>query len=387
MSCLFKKLLLILGVIVAGCPAALCLEPGSDGDAEALGLLVNTFREIRENYVDEISGDELFRQAVLGMLSPLDPHCELLLPDAYRQYRERRQGGYGGVGLAMKFDDNGLVVVRVAAGGPAHLAGISRGDRIVEIEGVAAQDLRDRPVSDLLQGRPGSRVDLAYTREGFETPMRCTLTRQIVKVAGVRTAMPDPDGLGYLAIFAFSDSTTDEVVEGLEELESSASGLKGLVLDLRNNPGGPLEQAVDVADVFLDQGTIVSVHGRRSRHTRVYEAAPGAVSRRYPLVVLINGGSASSAEILAAALQDHGRAKIAGTPSFGKGSVQATVPLGRGYGLKFTIARYYSPNNRPIQGRGIVPDILLDAGGLKPKDPAASQVRAALDILRGLTGK
>jgi carboxyl-terminal processing protease len=247
-------------------------------------------------------------------------------------------------------------VISPIEGTPAYRAGIKAGDKIVKVDGVVTEDLRD--AVKRMRGPKGTKVVLTIIREGSPKPLEFSLVRALIPIQSVKATTLQP-GYGYVWVTNFRDNTTEDLVSALEELESGETPLKGLVLDLRDNPGGILNQAIQVSDLFLEKGEILSIKGRLSQHTKVFKAHPDEIIRSYPLVVLINGGSASASEIVAGALQDHKRALILGTTSFGKGSVQTVESLRDGYGLKFTIARYYTPSGRSIQAKGVEPDIVV----------------------------
>ncbi len=323
---------------------------------ESLKLFSDVLQEIEENYVDEVDVKALIQDAIKGMVDNLDPHSSFMPPEAFDELQDDTKGEFGGVGIVISMKKGVLTVVSPIEGTPAYRAGIMAGDIIVRIDGKDTAELALWECVNRMRGARGETVELTIVRKGHEVPLVFTLKRDIIPMTSVRSTTLKP-GYGYLWVTNFRNNTADEMIEALEKLESAEVPLKGLIMDLRNNPGGLLNQAVSVSDAFLDQGIIVSIKGRQASHTEVFEAHSDGVKRTYPMVVLINGGSASAAEIVAGALQDHKRAIILGTTSFGKGSVQTVKPLKDGFGLKYTIARYYTPNGRSIQAQGITPDI------------------------------
>lgn len=370
-----KKFPLILAMLfittVICCPQP---SKASDETSDAFRIIFQALNELRENYVEPLDTTVLMQHAVNGMTGYLDPNSKLLTPEEFRVLSEQARGGYGGIGVGLTLDNGFLELTGVVEDGPAHRAGLKTGDRIATINHRPVDSTRLLESADQLRGTPGSRVHLSVIRPGKPAAIECSLTREQVSTTQVKSRMIDPKGFGYLVILQFSNTTADDVVGCLEDLESSHTGLKGLIIDLRNNPGGPLAQAVAVSDLFLEKGNIVTIKGRKPESEKIFKARKNEIRRDYPLVVLMNGGSASSSEIVAGALQDHERAVIAGTRSFGKGSVQTVVPLPEGYALKYTVAKYYTPKGRMIQDKGIVPDVTFSAD--RPL------VEQALDILK-----
>ncbi len=323
---------------------------------ESLKLFSDVLQEIEENYVDDVDIKTLVQDAIKGMVDNLDPHSSFMPPEAFDELQDDTKGEFGGVGIVISMKKGVLTVVSPIEGTPAYRAGIMAGDIIVRIDDKETAELALWECVNRMRGARGESVELTIVRKGQQAPLVFTLKRDIIPMTSVRSTTLRP-GYGYLWVTNFRNNTADEMIQALEKLESAEVPLRGLIMDLRNNPGGLLNQAVAVSDAFLDQGIIVSIKGRQASHTEVFEARSDGVERSYPMVVLINGGSASAAEIVAGALQDHRRAIIVGTTSFGKGSVQTVKPLKDGFGLKYTIARYYTPNGRSIQAQGITPDI------------------------------
>lgn len=334
-----------------------------------LEMFTRVLNLVREDYVEDVNEKELVYGAIRGMLSTLDPHSIFMPPDAYKELKVDTEGRFGGVGLEVTLKDNLLVVVTPIEGTPAERAGIREGDRILKIDGTSAKEMGLSEAVRKMRGARGSRVVLTLYREGHREPFDVTIIRDIIRIKSVRAEIPE-EGFGYVRITSFQENTTDELQKALDGLQKkSKEKLKGVILDLRNNPGGLLEEAVTVSDLFLESGTIVSTASRNEELDKRI-ATKNDRDLLYPLVVMVNGGSASAAEIVAGALQDNKRAVILGTKSFGKGSVQTIFELGDGAALKLTIAKYYTPRGRSIQADGIHPDIVV-----QPRRPTASQAR------------
>jgi carboxyl-terminal processing protease len=312
---------------------------------------------VNKTYVDEVESKKLIENAIQGMVSSLDPHSSLLTPEAFKELQIDTHGEFTGIGIHVTMRDNLVTVVSPIEGTPAYRAGIKAGDKIVKVDGTATEDLRD--AVNRMRGPKGTKVTITVIREGEAKPLDFDLVRDVIPIYSVRSIMLQP-GYGYVWVTHFRENTYDDLVKALEELESAEAPLKGLIFDLRDNPGGVLDQAIRISDLFLEEGVIMTSKGRLKRHTRVYNARKDdAPPRHYPVVVLVNGGSASASEIVAGALQDQKRALIVGTTTFGKGSVQAIENLRDGYALKLTIARYYTPSGRSIQAKGVEPDIAV----------------------------
>ncbi len=322
----------------------------------SLKLFVDVLEELEKNYVDEVDADTLIHNAIKGMVGNLDPHSSFMPPEAFDDLQDDTKGEFSGIGIVITMKDGILTVVSPIEGTPAYEAGIFAGDIIVKIDGESTKGMALWEAVSKMRGPRHEEVEITIIREDEPAPLVFSLKRDLIPMTSVRSAMLKP-GYGYLRVTNFRMNTHEEIREHLEKLETDENDLKGLVIDLRDNPGGLLDQAIKASDFFLDQGVIVSIKGRQEKNPQIYEAHPGKDDRKYPIVVLINGGSASASEIVAGALQDHSRALILGTPSFGKGSVQTVRPLKDGYGLKYTIARYYTPSGRSIQAKGIQPDI------------------------------
>ena len=326
---------------------------------DELQVFAEVFGKIKSEYVDEAEDVDLLRDAIQGMLNGLDPHSTFLEPEAFKEVRISTEGKFGGLGIEVTTEEGLIKVVAPIDGTPAADADIRAGDVIVMIDGKPVRGMDLREAVDSMRGEPGTRIVLTISRESTSEVIEVPLVRAIIKVASVRGEMLE-DGFGYARISSFQSGTSNNLRTQLEKLEKQNKGeLEGLVLDLRNNPGGVLNSAVDVSDLFLEQGVIVATRGRDSAADASFSARPGDVLDGIPLVVLVNGGSASASEIVAGALQDHERAIVMGTRTFGKGSVQTVIPMNNGGALKLTTARYYTPNDKSIQARGIEPDIMV----------------------------
>ncbi|SDD60852.1 S41 family peptidase [Aquimonas voraii] len=321
---------------------------------------VSVFRAVQQAYVDQVPDQQLMQSAIRGLLTDLDPHSAYLDARATQAMNETATGAYGGLGLEiLQRPDRSLVVIAPMDDTPAARAGIQPGDIIIELDGAPiSADSVDAAV-EAMRGEPGTTIVLTVLREGESEPLKLSLTREIIRVASARGEALDTD-FAYIRIATFQADTASEVQRRLESLKAAGGGaLKGLVLDLRRNPGGLLNAGIEVADLFLERGVIVSTRGRVPRASAEYEAKRGDLLDGAPIVVLIDSGSASAAEVVAGALRDHRRALIMGSTSFGKGSVQTVLPLDNGDSIKLTTARYYTPNGISIQATGIVPDIEL----------------------------
>ena len=369
----------VLWTIAAGVFGNTAAE--SDDSYEELKIFADVIQLIEREYVDEVQAKELIQKAIQGMVQSLDPHSSLLPPEAFEDLQIDTQGKFTGIGIHITMKDGFVTVISPIEDTPAYKAGIVAQDRIVKVDGKPVKDLRE--AVDMMRGPKGTRVSVTIMREGEKEPMDFDLVRDVIPIVSVKAISLKP-GYGYVRLSQFSGSTDSELEEALQKLESDKVPLKGLILDLRNNGGGLLNQAIKVSDLFLDKGKILSIEGRNKQNTKVYMATPDTVSRKYPIVVLINGGSASASEIVAGALQDQKRALILGTTSFGKGSVQTVETLRDGSGLKLTIARYYTPNGRSIQAKGIEPDIVLKHKRIDPKDSQEEGLLKEKDLLNHL---
>ncbi|MDB4265063.1 S41 family peptidase [bacterium] len=341
------------------------LSAKSEEAYEELKVFSDVIELIEREYVDEVDTKELIQKAIQGMVQSLDPHSSLLPLEAFEDLQIDTKGKFTGIGIHITMQDGFVTVISPIEGTPAYKAGIKARDRIIKVDGESAKDLRE--AVRMMRGPKGTKVEVTILREGVKKPLEFELIRDVIPIQSVKSIKLEP-GYGYIRLSNFTGTTTNEMETALEKLENADVPLKGLILDLRNNGGGLLNQSIKVADLFLDEGKILSIKGRNKKNTKVFKASASSIARNYPLVVLINGGSASASEIVAGALQDHKRALILGTTSFGKGSVQTVETLRDGAGLKLTIARYYTPNDRSIQAKGIEPDIYLKARRLDPKE-------------------
>jgi carboxyl-terminal processing protease len=342
---------------------------------QSLKLFADVLEELENNYVDEVKAEELVHNAIKGMVGNLDPHSSFMPPDAFEELQDDTKGEFSGIGIVITMKDGILTVVSPIEGTPAYEAGITAGDIIVKIDDASTKDMAMWEAVNKMRGPRYEEVKITIIREGASAPLVFTLKRDLIPMTSVRSAMPAP-GFGYLRITNFRMNTLDDVIEQLSDLEKQGNGLKGLIIDLRDNPGGLLDQAIRISDLFINKGTIVSIKGRIEKNNQVFTANPNFPERNYPIVTLINGGSASASEIVAGALKDNSRSLILGTTSFGKGSVQTVQPLNEGFGLKYTIARYYTPSGHSIQAKGIQPDIPVEPGTVEevPKDNSAFEL-------------
>ncbi len=354
--------LVIAGLLLVVASPALAARKVSEQDLyEELDLFAKALHFVRENYVEAPDDQELLYGAIKGMMQSLDPHTVFMPPANYKELQSDTQGRFGGVGIEVTVRDKVLTVIAPIEGTPAARAGLRAGDRILKINGITTRHMTLGDAVKLMRGKRGSRVKLAIGREGRSDPLNVTLRRDIIRIQSVRGTEMLEGGVGYIRISSFQQDTSNALEASLRELEGKAGGgLSGLILDLRNNPGGLLTEAVAVSDKFLDHGTIVKTKSR-STPTQERKARVDGTHPNFPIVILVNGGSASAAEIVAGALQDHGRAVLLGTETFGKGSVQTVYELGQGAAVKLTVARYYTPKGRSIQSKGIRPDIIVKA--------------------------
>ncbi len=319
-----------------------------------------------------------------GMLSELDPHSAYLDADEFESLRESTQGEFGGIGIEVGMENGQLTVITPIDDTPASRAGLEARDQILRIDETPTEGLSLQEAVDLMRGDPGSEITLTILRQGESSPREVSLTRENIRTESVKSELLAP-GYGYLRISQFQTRTGDQVAEHLRRLERDGA-LDGLVLDLRNNPGGVLQAAVEVADAFLDEGLIVYTEGRLTDTEMRFSATPDTPAPEVPLVVLINGGSASAAEIVAGALQDQRRGVVMGTESFGKGSVQQIMPLGNGEGLKLTTALYFTPDGRSIQAQGIAPDVQVVRGRVEVTENGRGVREADLEGHLGARG-
>lgn len=360
---------LIVGVSIGIASSVHAERDQSRLPVEDVRMLSQVLERIKQAYVDEVDDTQLLQSAIEGMLSGLDPHSDFLTPSDFEDLRESTSGQFGGLGIEITLDDTGFVrVVAPIDDTPAFHAGMQSGDLITQINDTPVKGMTINEAVTLMRGTPGSSVRLTVARDGESQPLRVDITRDIIRVTSVRSRMLEP-GFGYVRVSTFQERTGNDLVQALSNLrEENGGSLDGLVLDLRNNPGGVLQASVDVADAFMSGGLVVYTEGRLPNSASRFNARRNDPSEGVSLVVLINGGSASASEIVAGAIQDHGRGVIMGTRSFGKGSVQTILPLSDNHAIKLTTARYYTPNGRSIQAQGIVPDIVVRPGRLTQED-------------------
>jgi carboxyl-terminal processing protease len=345
---------------------------------EELRGFTEVFARIKKDYVEPVSDKTLLENAIRGMLSGLDPHSAYLDAESYGELQVGTTGEFGGLGIEVGMEDGFVKVIAPIDDTPADHAGVKAGDLIIKLDEQPVKGMSLQDAVKLMRGKVGTDIVLTIIREGEEKPLKFTLTRDVIKVKSVRQRTLE-EGFGYVRISQFQSHTGDNLAEAIDKLKEENKGkLKGLVLDLRNNPGGVLNAAVDVSDAFLDKGLIVYTQGRIQDSELKFNASPKMLLENEPMVVLVNGGSASASEIVAGALQDHKRAVILGTRTFGKGSVQTILPLTNDTALKLTTARYYTPSGRSIQAEGIEPDIVLDPVKLtKVDEPSMERIKEA----------
>lgn len=346
-----------------------------------LSLFGDVFERVRSQYVDEVTDKELIEHAINGMLTSLDPHSAYLNQDSFDEMRVQTKGEFGGLGIEVTMENGFVKVVSPIDETPAAEAGVEAGDYITFIDGEPVLGLTLSEAVDKMRGKVGTDIDITIRRENTPEPIEITITRDIIKIRAVRHRIEDK--AGYVRVTTFNQNTYDGVKKAVAEIqEELGNELQGFVLDLRNNPGGLLDQAIKVSDAFLETGEIVSTRGRYEDNTERDNATSGDITNGLPIVVLINGGSASASEIVAGALQDHKRAILLGTKSFGKGSVQTVIPLPENAAMRLTTARYYTPSGTSIQATGIEPDIHVEPARIEELSVARlreADLRGALD--------
>jgi carboxyl-terminal processing protease len=424
-----KTSLLVLGALAGVVVTLIITQPhallaGSAARAAVsdtyreLNLFGDVFERVRADYVEKPEDSKLVESAINGMLAGLDPHSSYMDPKSFRDMQVQTRGEFGGLGIEVTMEDGLVKVVAPIDETPAAKAGVMANDIITHLDDEAVQGLTLNQAVDKMRGPVNTKIKLTIMRKGADKPIEVSIVRDIIRVKSVRWH-PEGGDVGYIRITQFNEQTTDGLKQAINDLNAQlgADKIKGYVVDLRNNPGGLLDQAISVSDTFLEKGEIVSTRGRNPEETQRFNARPGDMTKGKPLIVLVNGGSASASEIVAGALQDHKRATLIGTRSFGKGSVQTIIPLGAGNGaLRLTTARYYTPSGRSIQAKGISPDIEVlqevpdnlkaqtDSKGeaslrghlkaegaeetgsqsyVPPKEEDDKAIRMALDLLRG----
>jgi len=333
---------------------------------EDLRVFAESFKRIRSSYVDDITDQDLLILAIKGMLAELDPHSAYLDKEAIKNFEESTSGNYGGLGIEIIKEQSFIKVISPIDDTPASRAGIESGDLITNLDGISVKGMSISDAVKIMRGEPETNISLSILKKGTSEVIDLNLTRQLVKVSSVRQRYLE-EGFGYLRIAQFQARTAQEVREAIIKLKDSGN-LNGLIIDLRNNPGGILRASVDVADTFLDKGLIVYTLGRLEESQNRYEARPGDMLSGLPIVTLVNEGSASASEILAGALQDQERSIVMGTNTFGKGSVQTIIPITETRAVKLTTARYFTPNGRSIQAEGIIPDINVPRHRVTPRN-------------------
>jgi len=413
-------LILAAGLLVYGIGlgiAELAEKPNEADDLyKELELFSDAVSIIRSDYVEEPQSKDLIYGALKGMLAALDPYSQFMDPDTYNEMRIETEGEFGGIGIEITIKDNLLTIISPIDDTPAYNVGLKAGDKIVKIDGEVTKDITLIGAVKKLRGKPGTDVDVTVLRESEKKLLDFTITRSIIKLESIkRSEVIEPD-IGYIRLAEFQEKTSRDLEGALRKLEKK--GIKGLILDLRNNPGGLLDSAVEVSGKFLEEGRIVvSTKGRIEEQNLIFKSKNRNKHLEYPMVVLVNGGSASASEIVAGAIQDYKRGIIMGTKSFGKGSVQTVVPLSDGSAVRLTTSKYFTPNNRTIHGEGIVPDIVVEYKEApkaeekdkeaeifdelledkevkkdedeeekreKKKEPYDNQILSAVDVLRGI---
>ncbi len=359
---------LFLSGLVLGLLVSVGHDVLADKDTESAPLplkelraFTEVFEKIKQDYVEEVDDRTLLTSAIKGMLTGLDPHSAYLEPEDYEDLRVGTSGEFGGLGIEVTMEDGFVKVVAPIDDTPAERAGVKAGDTIIRLDDTPVKGMALNDAVKVMRGEPGTDITLTIIREGEDQPLKITIERDVIKVKSVKFRTLE-EGFGYIRVTQFQSHTGENLREAVSELKrENDDALKGMVLDLRNNPGGVLGAAVAVSDAFITKGVIVYTEGRVEDAELKFNAKPTDILKDAPMVVLVNGGSASASEIVAGALQDHDRAVVMGQPTFGKGSVQTILPMDDGSALKLTTARYYTPSGRSIQAEGIKPDILLDA--------------------------
>jgi len=396
---MISALLLVLTLSLGGGVAS----KGNDTAAtyENLRLFTEVLSIVQSQYVDEVPPKDIIYNAIKGTLRGLDPHSSFLDPEMYREMQVETSGSFGGLGIEITLRDDVLTVVAPIEGTPAYRAGIQPGDRILKIEGLSTKDMQLADAVKRMRGKPGSKITITIVREGWTEPKEFLITREQIRVQSVKSNQLEP-GIEYIRLRQFQEQTANDLETSLEKYTKDGK-IQGLVLDLRNNPGGLLTAAVEVTEKFLEPGKlVVYTEGRVRNQNMRFPSNAKRTFTTFPIVVLVNQGSASASEIVAGALQDWGRAVVLGTQSFGKGSVQTIIPLSDGSGLRLTTAKYFTPKGRSIHGKGITPDILVEgpkttavAGGEVVTPPPSTetpqeqlkrdpQLQRALDLLKAM---
>lgn len=383
-------LAVIAGVITGG---SFCKSSAQEENVyESLSLFTEAMKKVQELYWTNVSTKDLIYGALRGMLSSLDRYSSFMTPDQYKEMKVETEGSFGGIGIEITMENHVLTVVAPIEDTPAFRAGIKSGDKILEINGESTQKMTIEDAVKRLRGPKGTNVTVTIFRDEFKEPKKITLTREIILIKSVKYKLIEP-GYGYVRITQFQERTTSDLKNALETMQKSGGNFKGLILDLRSNPGGLLDEAIKVTDLFLDSGIIVSTDGRLPSQKHVWKAESGNDFTNFNMIVLIDKGSASASEIVAGALRDNNRAVLLGTTSFGKGTVQTIYPLQDGSALRLTTAHYFTPSGISIEEKGITPDIVLEKPEQRPEEMKKStareldlendiQVQRALDYLK-----
>jgi carboxyl-terminal processing protease len=390
------SLLLLLTLSVGGTVASKSSETGAT--YEQLRLFTEVLSIVQNQYVDETQPKELIYSAIKGTLRGLDPHSSFLEPESYKEMQVETSGSFGGLGIEITLRDDILTVVSPIDGTPAHKAGLQPGDRIVKIDGLSTKDMQLTDAVKRMRGKPGTKVTISVAREGWSEPHDFSIVREQIRIQSVRNHDLE-GGIAYIKLRQFQEQTANDLESALEKI--TKNGMKALILDLRNNPGGLLTAAVEVSEKFIEDGKlVVYTEGRIRNQNMRFSAHSKQPHTELPMVILVNQGSASASEIVAGALQDHGRAVVVGNQTFGKGSVQTIIPLSDGSGLRLTTAKYFTPKGRQIHGKGLAPDIIVEMPKPAPakdgekiplpslnplddlkKDP---QVQRAVDVIKAM---
>jgi carboxyl-terminal processing protease len=380
-----SALLLLLTLSLGGAVASKSND--SSATYENLRLFTEVLSIIQSQYVDEVPPKDIIYSAIKGTLRGLDPHSSFLDPDMYREMQVETTGSFGGLGIEITLKDDVLTVVAPIEGTPAYRAGIQSGDRIVKIEGLSTKDMQLTDAVKRMRGKPGSKVTITVVREGWTEPQDFAITREQIRVQSVKNQQLEP-GIEYIRLRQFQEQTSGDLEAALEKYTKEGK-IQGLILDLRNNPGGLLTSSVEVTEKFIEAGRlVVYTEGRVRNQNMRFQASSKKTYTDFPMVVLVNQGSASASEIVAGALQDWGRAVVLGTQTFGKGSVQTIIPLSDGSGLRLTTAKYFTPKGRSIHGKGLTPDIIVEqpkptaAPGAAPESPHVGNGETAQDLLK-----
>ena len=348
---------------------------------KSLKTLSEVLDIVEKNYVEPVETDKLLQGAINGMIKSLDPHSSFMTGEMYKELEVETRGSFGGIGIEITLVKDVLTVVSPIEDTPAYTAGVKAGDQIIRIDGKSTKDITIMDAVKQLRGPKDTKVTITILREGLAKPKEIELIRSTIKIRSVRSKVYD-EHIGYIRIAQFQERTGDDLKKALREIETKAKPLNGIVLDMRNNPGGLLNQSVEVSDLFLKSGTIVSTRGRAKTMESKASAKDDGNEPTCPMIVLVNEGTASAAEIVSGALQDNGRAVILGTQTFGKGSVQTVIPLEDGAALKLTTAKYYTPNGRSIQAEGITPDIVVKQQIPPPEEKKEEKAKPENHMLR-----